>query len=109
LTAFAEMKSEFDELGINIFAASADPMDKAQEVANELNFPVGYEVSRDIADNLGAWWEEQRKIIQPAEFIFDNSGYILASSYSCGPLGRMDAADVVKLVKYFEAKKTGSN
>jgi peroxiredoxin len=76
LTAFAEMKSEFDELGINIYAASADPMDKAQEVANELNFPVGK---------------------------------ILASSYSCGPVGRMDAADVVKLVKYFEAKKRGSN
>jgi peroxiredoxin len=105
LTAFKEKEDDFKQLGVNILLASADTLAEAQKVAEELNFPIGYGVSKEISNSLGAWWEEKRQIIQPAEFIVDATGKILASSYSCGPLGRMDAADVIKLVKYFEGKK----
>ena len=30
---------------------------------------------------------------------------IMASSYSDGPIGRMDAADIVKLVNFYESMK----
>ena len=50
------MKDELDALGIKVAAASVDPLDKAKEVADEVNFPVGYGVSRDIADALGSWY-----------------------------------------------------
>jgi peroxiredoxin len=105
LVGYAEHKDEFDKLGVKIVAASVDPIDKAQEVADEVNFPVGYGVSRDIATALGSWWEDRRQIIQPSEFIVGADGKVVASSYSDGPLGRIDAGDVIKMVNFYESKK----
>jgi len=105
LVGYAELKDEFDKLGVKIVAASVDPIDKAQEVADEVNFPVGYGVSRDIANTLDSWWEDRRQIIQPSEFIVGADGNVVASSYSDGPLGRIDAGDVIKIVNFYESQK----
>jgi alkyl hydroperoxide reductase subunit AhpC len=90
---------------VKIVAASIDPLDKAQEVADEVNFPVGYGVTREISDKLGSWWEDRRQIIQPSEFIVGADNKIISSSYSDGPLGRMDAADVVKLANFYTSRE----
>jgi len=84
--------------------ASVDPLDKAKEIAAGVSWPVGYGVTREVADELGAWWEERRGFAQPAEFIVGRDGKVIASSYSSGPLGRIDAADVVKLINFYEAQ-----
>ena len=105
LGGFAENKKQLDEAGVKVFAASIDNFDNAKEVANDLNFPVGYEVTRDIADQIGAWWEERRQIIQPSEFIIGQDNNIIVSSYSDGPLGRMDATDVIKLANFFTSRE----
>ena len=105
MVGYAELKDEFDKLGVKIIAASVDPIDKAQEVADEVNFPVGYGVSRDIANSLGSWWEDRRQIIQPSEFIVGADGNVVACSYSDGPLGRIDAGDVIKMVNFYESRK----
>lgn len=105
MVGYAEHKDEFDKLGVKIVAASVDPIDKAQEVADEVNFPVGFGVSRDIANSLGSWWEDRRQIIQPSEFIVGADGNVVASSYSDGPLGRIDAGDVIKMVNFYESRK----
>lgn len=102
---FASSKAEFDKLNVKVVAASVDPLDKAQEVANELNFPVGYGVTRDIADKLGSWWEDRRQIIQPSEFILNAENKVMACSYSDGPLGRIDAGDVVRMVNFYQSQK----
>ena len=39
------------------------------------------------------------------EFVIDAGGKILASSYSDGPLGRIDAADVVRTIRRLESTK----
>jgi len=104
LAGFEKLKSELDAVGASVFAASVDPIDKAGEVAREVSFPVGYGVTRDMADKLGSWWEERRSIIQPSEFLIDAGGKILASSYSDGPIGRVDAADVIKVINFREAQ-----
>ena len=65
MVGFANLKDELDALGIKVAAASVDPVDKAKEVADEVNFPVGYGVTRDIADTLGSWWMPGREAIQP--------------------------------------------
>jgi len=104
LVGFEKLKAELDTVGAKVFAASVDPIDKAGEVAAEVSFPVGYGVTREIADKLGSWWEERRSIVQPSEFIIDASGKILASSYSDGPIGRIDAADVIKWINFREAQ-----
>jgi len=105
LVGYAELKDEFDKLGVKVVAASVDPVDKAQEVADEVNFPVGFGVSRDIANALGSWWEDRRQIIQPSEFIVGADGNVVACSYSDGPLGRIDAGDVIKMVNFYESRK----
>ena len=105
MAGFAEQKAELDKLGVSVVAASVDPIDKAKEVADEVNFPVVYEVTRDTADKLGSWWEDRRQIIQPSEFILNAENKVVASSYADGPLGRIDAADVVKLVNFLESRK----
>lgn len=105
MVGFAEHKAELDKLGISVVAASVDPIDKAKEVADEVNFPVGFEVSREIADKLGSWWEDRRQIIQPSEFILNAENKVVASSYADGPLGRLEAGDVVRLVTFYESQK----
>jgi peroxiredoxin len=102
LAAFEKARPELEALGVKVVAASVDPLDKAKEVAAELSFPVGYGVTRAMADQLGAWWEERRQIIQPSEFVVDAAGTVRTSSYSSGPIARMDPGDVVRLVQFYD-------
>ena len=102
MAAFEKLKPELDKLGVGIAAASTDALDKAQEVARELSYPLGYAVTRQMADTIGAWWEDRRGIIQPSEFLLDASGKVRAATYSSGPIGRIDAPDVIKLVNFYD-------
>ena len=70
-----------------------------------MSFPVGYGATREVGDAIGAYWEERRGLIQPSEFILGSDNKIVSCSYSDGPLGRMDAADVIKLIKLYESRK----
>ena len=109
MVGFEKAKSELDALGVKVLAASVDPIDKAKEVAAELSFPVAYGVTHAQAEQLGAWWEERRGIIQPSEFLLTADGKVRSATYSSGPIGRVDAADVVKLVTFYDklaAQKT---
>ena len=74
-------------------------------MAGEVSFPIGYGVTRDIANTLGAWWEDRRNIIQPAEFLVGTNNKIIVSSYSDGPLGRIEGADVLSLIRLYESRK----
>jgi peroxiredoxin len=102
LAGFEQHMSELAELGVKVVAASVDPIDKAKIVADEVSFPVGYGVTRAMADRLGSWWEERRSIIQPSEFLVAADGKVRAATYSSGPIGRVDPADVVRLVKFYD-------
>ena len=100
MAGFAKLYPELRALGAGVVAASVDPLDKATEVAAELPFPVGYGATRAQADAIGAWWEDRRSIIQPSEFVLDAAGKVVSSTYSSGPIGRVDAADVVKMINF---------
>ena len=102
MAGFEQHKRELDELGVKIVAASVDPLDKAKPVADELSFPIGYGVTRAMADQLGSWWEDRRSIIQPSEFLVAADGKVRASTYSSGPIGRVDPADVIRLVNFYD-------
>ncbi len=105
MVGFENERAALDAIGANIVAASVDPIDKAKEVADEVSFPVAHGVTREMADALGSWWEDRRGIIQPSEFIVGEDGKIVTSSYSSGPIGRFDAADVVKMINFYESRK----
>ena len=105
MAGFEKERAALDAIGAKIVAASVDAIDKAKEVADEVSFPVAHGVTREMADALGSWWEDRRGIIQPSEFIVGEDGKIVASSYSSGPIGRFDAADVVKMINFYESRK----
>ena len=86
-------------------AASVDDIDNARKIADGKGFPFGYGVTREIADTLGSWWEDRRQIIQPSEFILNADNKVIASSYSDGPVARMLAEDVVRMVTHVENMK----
>ena len=95
LAAFEEKKEELEALGTTIYAVSVDSLDQAREVGRGITFPVAYGATRKQSDQIGAWWEEKRGFIQPAEFLLSLGGVVLGSVYASGPLGRMDAQEVV--------------
>jgi hypothetical protein len=86
-------------------AASVDDPEKAGEIADGKGFAFGHGVTRADADALGSWWEDRRGIIQPSEFLLNAENKVMASSYSDGPVGRMDAPDLVKVINFVEAQK----
>ena len=98
---------ELEKLGAMVIAASVDSIDDAKEFAADFSFPIAWGVTRDDADTLGSWWEARRQIIQPSEFILGEDNKVIVSSYSDGPLGRIDAADAVKLIRFYEKQKAG--
>jgi len=104
LAGFEFWKTQLGARGVKVVAASVDPLDKAKEVAAGLSFPVGYGVTRAQADQLGSWWEDRRQFVQPSEFVVAPSGKVVAATYSSGPLGRIEATDVVRLVDFLEAQ-----
>jgi peroxiredoxin len=106
LVGFEEHKAEIAALGATVIAASVDEEDKAREIAETVSFPIGFGVTRTDAQTIGAWWSTEREIIQPAEFILRTDGKVVSSTYSSGPIGRVDAADVVRLLTFYEKKKS---
>ena len=107
MAGFAKLYPELRSLGAGVAAASVDPLDKVKEVAAELPFPVAFGATRAQADAIGAWWEDRRSIIQPSEFVLDAGGKIVSSTYSSGPIGRVDAADVIKMINFRDRQAQG--
>ena len=90
---------------MSIVSASVDTGENAKEVADGAAYPVGQGVTRETADALGSWWEERRDCIQPSEFLLTRAGKVIASSYSAGPIARMNASEVISVVNFVEKMK----
>ncbi len=71
-----------------------------------LTFPVGYGLTvPEAADRIGAAWEPARRIIQPSEFLLGENGKVLHTTYSSGPIGRIKAADLARMVAFLEQRR----
>ena len=95
-------------MGATIYAVSVDDPEKAQEMADTagLTFPVAYGATREDADMIGAWWDDNRGgYIQPAEFIMGRGGVVLGSVYASGPVGRMGADEAMRLITSREQRR----
>ncbi len=105
MVAFEKEAENLRKIGASIYAASVDNEEKAAELAADLSYPVGYGLTRADADSIGAWWEERRSIFHATEFLLGQDGTVMSSTYSSGPIGRMDAQDVVKMINFRESQK----
>ena len=74
-------------------------------VAEPLGFPVAYGMTRAQGGAMGAWWEERRDHIQPSEFMLGQGGRVLWSTYSNSPVGRMDPAETLTLLKFLNQRR----
>ena len=100
MAGYEERREAFKELGVSIIAGTVDSQEETAKVAESLGFPVAYGVTRKQGDEIGAWWEEHRDHIQPSEFVLSRSGKVMMSTYSNSPIGRMDPAETLSLIKF---------
>ncbi|MDE0758324.1 MAG: redoxin domain-containing protein [Pseudomonadales bacterium] len=105
LAGYEERREAFLAEGVSIIAAAVDSQEKTLEVAESLQFPVAYGVTRQQADALGAWWDDRREFIQPTEFMLTRKGKVMFSTYSNAPVGRMDPAETLTLIKFLNAQR----
>ena len=105
MDGFSEQLKALEQLGAKVIAATAEPLEKAQEVAEKIAFPVAYGVTNDQANQLGSWWEDRRQLIQPSNFVLNGSGKVLSATYSSGPIGRLEAADAIRFIEFQEKMK----
>jgi peroxiredoxin len=105
LAGFASEKAGLDALNATVLGVSVDDAENAATIASDLNFPVAFGATRQQGEATGAWWGDNRGgCIQPSEFIIGADGKVISSTYSSGPIGRVDAADVVKLLNFYEKR-----
>ena len=77
-------------------------------MAQDLEIPIAYGVTRDQGNAMGAWWEPRRDHIQPSEFVLSQSGKVMFSTYSKSPVGRMDPEETLTLLKFLNAQRAKS-
>lgn len=104
LDGFEKRLSDFKTIGTSIIAASVDPIEKAQEVAESVSFPVAWGVDREIGKALGSFWDEERDFIQPTELVVNKQGLIISSTYSSSPLGRVNPEEALLLMKFLASR-----
>ena len=105
MVAFEEHKDALAKKGVKVFAASVDIGDEAKEVADGVTFDVAEGVTREQAEQIGAWYGDARhpEMIQPTEFLMKGDGTVMMSSYSSGPLGRVNPDDILKVINFLES------
>ena len=109
MDGFNKYLQELESLGAEVLAASAETLEHADEIASGVSFSVAFGVTRAQADELGAWWEERRQIVQPSNFVLNNEGIVLSATYSTGPIGRLEPADAIRFIQFQEKRKQSQN
>ena len=86
-------------------AGTVDSEEDTLKLAEPLSFPLAYGMTRNDADLVGAWWDERRNHIQPSEFVVNQRGKVLMSTYSNSPIGRMDPEEALSLVRFLNTQR----
>ena len=99
--------NDIEALGISVYALSTDSLEEAKATVEKHNvtFPVIYGMDGPkTAELLGSYYEERRNIIQPTAFLLGPDKKIMTYTLTSGPVGRLSAEDVVRLVKFYRDK-----
>lgn len=87
-------------------ALSVDSEDDARTMQQEENisFPVIYGLDCESeADKIGAYYDEEGPFFHATNFLL-RDGKIFQATYSSGPLGRLEAEQVVGLVDFYSSE-----
>ena len=105
--AILTAKEDFDKEEISIIAGSVDPLDKTRELVEKLGvtYPVAYGMeAQAVCETTGAFFESERKYIQPTCFLIRPDKTIEMATYSSGPVGRFVAKDILTVVKFYKSR-----
>ena len=104
---FQSVLKDFEDEGIKIVAGSVDPLNKTEEFVGKLglSYPVAYGMDMEATCvKTGAFYERDRKFIQPAGFLIRPDKKIEVAVYSSGPIGRFVSRDVLGLVRFYKSR-----
>ena len=104
---FQSVLKDFENEGIKIIAGSVDPLDKTEEFVGKLalSYPVAYGMDAETTCvKTGAFYEKDRKFIQPTCFLLRPDKTIEVAVYSSGPIGRFVPHDVLGLVRFYKSR-----
>lgn len=93
----------FEERKIQVVAASADPIEKAREVAEglRLSFLVGYGIdAARVGDLLGLTVNREHGFVQPAAFVLKPDRTITCATVSTWAVGRLRPEEVFGAIHY---------
>lgn len=105
---FQRQVNEFKSEGINILAGSVDTLQDTRKLINELglSFPVAYELElRATLNSVGGFYDHEKQFFQPSGFLLRPEGIVEVSVYSSGPIGRLNADDVLTLVRHYKQNR----
>jgi peroxiredoxin len=108
LAGYRDQYEELRNERVSVLALSVDPIEKAKETVeqDDLPYPVAWGLSvPEAAERIGGWWDEKRQIVQPSEFLLGPDRKVLHVTYSSGPIGRIQAADALSLVRFLKSKR----
>ncbi|MGJ8609624.1 MAG: redoxin domain-containing protein [Octadecabacter sp.] len=97
LTELNGMFGDFNEIGVDVIALSADPKEKAEVTAGDIGYDgvIGYDLSLDQMAQLGVYIsdprspeETDRPFSEPAAFVVRDSGELHIVDISNAPFAR---------------------
>jgi hypothetical protein len=92
---------------MKIVAGSVDPLNKTEGLVQklEISYPVAYGMDMETTCvKTGAFYEKDRKFIQPTCFLIRPNKTIEVAAYSSGPIGRFVPQDVLGLVRFYKSR-----
>jgi alkyl hydroperoxide reductase subunit AhpC len=107
LADFQGLDQEFKSEQIKVIAASVDPLEKAREMVEKIGitYSVGYGmVAEEVSRMTGAYYEKEKKYLHATSFLLRPEKTILVACYSTGPIGRLVAKDVLRVVKFYKSR-----
>lgn len=99
---------DFKAEDMGLLAGSVDALPEASQTLSDLNlsFPVAYGLNLDsIGHTLAGFYEPEKRYLQPSGFVIRPDGTLEVASYSSGPIGRLKAANVLALVRYYKQNR----
>jgi len=74
---------------------------------HNIGFPVVYGLDvRKEAEKIDAYFDSENGYFQPANFIL-RDGKVVQATYSSGPLGRLQAEQVLMLIDHYRKEGKG--
>ena len=106
LADFQTALKEYDAEQIKVIGGSVDPVEKTQELVDNLGitFPIAYGLDVKMVSRFtGSFYEKEKEYLQPTGIIIRPDKTIEIAVYSTGAVGRFVARDVLGVVKYYKS------